>query len=184
MKKSLIILASPSGGGKSTVAKHLIKTFSLSFSTSATTRPMRLGEVNGKDYYFYTRDEFLQKVADDEFIEYEEIFGNLYGTLKSEIDKALIENKKLIFDIDVLGALNIKRLYPEHALLIFLSPPNLDILEKRLRSRMTESEVEIQTRIDRAEMEMAKAKFFDHIVINDVLEDTLIQAEQIVKENS
>lgn len=183
MEKSLIIIASPSGGGKSTVAKHLLKVFTLEFSISATTRTKRPGEEHGREYYFISNDEFKYKIENEEFVEYEEIFGNQYGTLKSEIDKALLNNRKLIFDIDVYGALSLKMFYPEHTLLIFLSPPNIDLLEERLRNRNTESEEQIQARISRAKMEMEKAPNFDYVIVNDVLEETLKKVESIIRKN-
>ncbi len=184
MKKSLIILASPSGGGKSTVAKHLLKVFSLEFSTSATTRVKRTGEEQGREYYFVSKEEFKQMIEKEKFVEHEEIFGNQYGTLKSEIEKALVNNKKLIFDIDVNGALSLKKFYPEHSLLIFLAPPSLNILEERLRNRNTESEEQIQTRIARAKMEMERVSNFDYVIVNDELEFTLKEVESIIRKNT
>lgn len=183
MKKQLIVLASPSGGGKSTIAKHIRTAFpDIMFSVSVTTRQKRPGETEGKEYYFKTKDEFLRLVQQNEFIEYEEIFGNYYGTLKSEIQKAISDNSRLIFDIDVLGALSIKRLFPENALLIFIAPPSIDVLENRLKSRETETEEQIHIRLQRASVEMNKMSEFDYVIINDKLEDALQEAESIVRQ--
>ncbi len=182
MKKQLVILSSPSGGGKSTVANHLLKQFpEFRLSVSATTRKQRPGEQHGKEYYFFTREEFEKAIADDKFIEYEEIFGNYYGTLKSEVSNAVKKGEKIIFDIDVKGALSIKKLFPDESLLIFLSPPTFDILEQRLRNRKTETEEQIQTRLARARMEMGLKEYFDYVIINDRLDTTLQQAEDIVR---
>lgn len=183
MKKQLIVLASPSGGGKSTIAKHIRYVFpDLMFSVSVTTRQMRPGETDGKEYYFKTKEEFFELIEKDEFIEYEEIFGNHYGTLKSEIQKAITNKSRLIFDIDVLGALSIKRLFPENALLIFIAPPSFEILESRLRSRETETDDQVNIRLQRAVSEMEKMSEFDFIIINDKLEEALREAEQIVRQ--
>ena len=182
MKKQLVTLSSPSGGGKSTVAHYLLKQFpEFRLSVSATTRKQRPGETHGKEYYFLTREEFERAIANNEFIEYEEIFGYYYGTLKSEVSKAVEEGEKIIFDIDVKGALSIKKLFPDVALLIFLAPPSFDILEERLRNRKTESEAQIQTRLARARMEMSLQNDFDYIIVNDRLEETFKQVEDIVK---
>ena len=181
MKKQLVILASPSGGGKSTVARHLMRTFpQLKFSVSATTRNMRQGEVDGREYHFLTREAFENAIRNDEFVEYEEIFGNLYGTLKSEINSAIRNGEKLIFDIDVKGAISLKKLYPEESLLIFISPPSQKVLEERLRKRKSESEEQILNRLSRAQLEMSLIDKFDFVVINDNLKQALDEAEDIV----
>ena len=181
MKKQLVILASPSGGGKSTVARHLMRTFpQLKFSVSATTRNMRQGEVDGREYHFLTREAFENAIRNDEFVEYEEIFGNLYGTLKSEINSAIRNGEKLIFDIDVKGAISLKKLYPEESLLIFISPPSQKVLEERLRKRKSESEEQILNRLSRSQLEMSLIDKFDFVVINDNLKQALDEAEDIV----
>jgi guanylate kinase len=181
MKKQLLILASPSGGGKSTIAKHLMAVHpDLKFSVSATTRSMRPGEVNGREYHFLTRDEFSKAIDNYEFVEYEEIFGNLYGTLKSVIDNSIHKGERLIFDIDVKGALSLKKIYPNESLHIFVAPPSLDILEQRLRNRKTESEEQINTRLQRAAMEMSLQSQFDFVVVNNNLELALAESEGIV----
>jgi guanylate kinase len=183
LKKSLIVLSSPSGGGKTTLAKYLIELYpQIKFSTSATTRTKRNGEINGKDYYFLSKDEFQKKIDNNELIEYEEIFGNFYGTLRSATEEAVKNDEILIFDIDVLGALSLKKAFPNNSLLIFISPPSLDILEKRLRNRKTETEEQIKTRLSRAEMEMSHKDKFDHIIINQDLETSKKKIEEIAKQ--
>lgn len=183
MKKQLLILSSPSGGGKSTVARHLLKVFpQFKLSVSATTRKKRPGEVHGKDYYFLSKEEFQNAIENDELIEYEEIFGNFYGTLKSEVEEKIKNGQQLLFDIDVKGALSLKKLFPEEALLVFLVPPSEEVLLERLRNRKTETDEQIRTRFERAQMEIDYSKKFDIVLVNDKLEDTLKQAEEIVKE--
>lgn len=182
MKKQLIVLSAPSGAGKTTVAKHLLKTFPfLSFSVSATTRAMRPGEENGKDYFFLTRDEFKQRLKHDDLIEYEEIFGNYYGTLRSVVKEALSRGEFLIFDVDVKGALSLRKAFPDDTLLIFVAPPDLDTLANRLRSRHTETEEQVALRLSRAEMEMGHKDQFDHVLVNDDLQATLKRAVEIVE---
>ena len=180
--KSFIVLSSPSGGGKTTVAKHLMAKYpQISFSISATTRNMRPGETNGKDYYFLTKEDFKAKIANNELVEYEEIFGNYYGTLISELQRAKDENKILLFDVDVKGALSIKKFYPEESILIFLAPPSIEILEQRLRNRNTESEEQLSKRLARAKSEIDQADKFDYLIINNILDETLQNAVNIVK---
>ncbi|MCX7737172.1 MAG: guanylate kinase [Candidatus Kapabacteria bacterium] len=184
MNKKLIVLSAPSGGGKTTVAKHLLSTFSnIKFSISATTRQKRENEINGRDYYFLTKEEFQEKINKNEFVEYEEIYGNYYGTLHSEINEAIKNNKILLFDVDVKGALSIKKAYPKEALLIFLMSPDFETLQKRLRERQTETEEQFNKRIERVKMELDMKDKFDFVVINDKLEQTLKEVENIVRNN-
>lgn len=183
MKKQLLILSSPSGGGKSTVARHLLKVFpQFKLSVSATTRKKRPGEIDGKDYYFLTKEEFKKAIDNNELVEYEEIFGNYYGTLKSEIEESIKKGKLVLFDIDVKGALSLKELYADATLLLFLTPPSEEILLERLRNRKTETDEQIITRFKRAQMEISYSKEFDIILINDKLEETFKKAEEIVRQ--
>lgn len=181
-KKKLIVLSSPSGGGKSTVARYLLRTFpQLQFSISATTRPKRPRETHGKEYYFMDIPEFFRKLQNNEMIESEEIFGNYYGTLKTEIDKAINQGKILVFDVDVKGALSLKEAYPKESVLIFLTPADKSALEQRLRRRHTETEEQVQVRLRRAEMEISKSVEFDHVIVNDVLATTFEEVKTLVE---
>ena len=182
-KKWLLVLSSPSGGGKSTIAVELMKVYpNLRFSVSATTRNLRPGEIDGKQYHFLSEQDFKQKISTDSFVEYEEIFGNYYGTLKSEIEKAFDSGECLIFDVDVKGAMSVKKFFPDDSLLIFIAPPDLQTLEFRLRNRSTETEEQIQTRLSRAELEMSFIDKFDCVIINDVLENAITSAIKIIGE--
>ena len=182
--KRIIVIAAPSGGGKSVVANYILHNFSnICFSISSTTRNKREGEENNEHYYFLSKEKFLEKINNGEFVEYEEIHGNYYGTLKSEIDKIFAENKVILFDIDVKGAYSIRNQYPEESILIFLKPPSIELLEQRLRNRKTESEEQIRTRIERSKLEIEMSSDFDYIVENDNLQETLDKVSQIIKEN-
>lgn len=185
MKKHLIVLSAPSGAGKTTVARHLLSTFPfLGFSVSATTRNKRPAEVHGRDYFFLSREEFKNRIAADDLIEYEEIFGNYYGTLKSVVQEALNRGEFLIFDVDVKGALSLRKAFPDDTLLLFVSPPDLETLAVRLRNRHTETEEQISLRLSRAEMEMGHRDQFDHVLVNDDLHKTLEKAVEIVSANT
>lgn len=179
--KRLFIFSAPSGAGKTTITQHLLQQYpSLLFSISATTRPQRPGEVHGKNYYFLSRAEFEHHIANGELAEYEEIFGNLYGTLKSEIQRALDGGKQLVFDVDVKGALALRNAFPNDSLLVFIAPPSIEQLRQRLRARNTESEEQLQLRIERATMEMEWQSEFDIVVVNDDLPTAFAEAEQIL----
>lgn len=141
---------------------------------------MRNGERGGVDYYFLSKEEFLQKIKENTLIEYEEIFGNYYGTLVTEIDRAKLQSKSLIFDIDVKGGISIRTRFPDDSLLIFIAPPSMEVLRERLMSRATESEDVIERRLSRAEMEMEMASVYDHIVINDDLEKATAEVEKLI----
>jgi guanylate kinase (EC 2.7.4.8) len=181
MPKQLIVISAPSGAGKTTVARHLLQRFpQLRFSVSATTRPKRPGEVDGRDYFFWSREQFEQAIARGELVEYEEIFGHLYGTLRSQVEQALSAGEFLLFDIDVKGALALRRAYPEQTFLIYVAPPSIEELEHRLRQRGTESEEQIRRRLERAAMELQFQDHFDVVIRNEQLEQTLARAEQIV----
>ena len=178
--KKLLVISSPSGGGKSTLAKRILSRYpKIKFSVSATTRKMRDGETNGIDYFFLTREEFEEKIQKNDLIEYEEIFGNLYGTLKSEVQKRVEQNETVLFDVDVKGAISLRKEFPNDTLLLFIAPPNMEVLETRLRARRTESETEIMNRLNRAQEENNFQSFFDEIILNDKLEDAFAKIDMI-----
>jgi guanylate kinase len=183
MAGKLVILSGPSGAGKSTIVKHLLnnEAFNLVFSISACSRKKREGETDGKDYIFLSIDGFKTKIEDNEFLEWEEVYPNhYYGTLRTQVEQYRKADKNVIFDVDVMGGINIKRYYKENAISIFINPPSLDELEKRLKSRNTETDEGIAKRVRKAKMEISYAKKFDHIIQNDKLEDALQQADQLV----
>ncbi len=176
------MLVSPSGGGKSTMAKRLLNDFeNLKFSVSATTRPPREGEKNGIHYWFITKDDFIRKINSNQFLEWEEFYnGTLYGTLRESVENDLKKGYFVLLDIEVLGALNIQKMYGDEALTIFLAPPSMDILKERLEKRGTESDDTLSTRIERARREMTYADQFDTVVINDQLDDAYKQVHKLV----
>ena len=182
MKGKVIIFSAPSGAGKTTIVQHLLKVFpELEFSVSACSRPMRKGETNGVDYYFISLEEFKEKIKNNEFAEYEEVYkDNYYGTLKSEIERIWKKGKHIIFDMDVMGGLNLRLQFGENALAIFVMPPSIEHLEQRLNSRETETPESIARRIGKAEQELKKAELFDKIILNDTLEHALDEAEKLV----
>lgn len=180
--RRLIVLSAPSGAGKTTVARYLLDTIpGAVFSVSATTRPRRNGEVDGRDYHFLSRQQFERYIQEGELVEYEEIFGNYYGTLRSTTEEALRQGKIMIFDVDVKGALSLKRAYPDDTFLLFIAPPSLQELERRLRHRGTESEEQIHRRLERATLEMSYRDQFDAVVVNDDLDRTLEHARLLVE---
>lgn len=181
--QKLIIVTAPSGAGKTTIVHHLLQAFDeLAFSVSATNRPKRPHEHDGVDYYFLSTEEFRTRVAQGEFLEWEEVYADqYYGTLKSEIHRLWNAGKSIIFDVDVKGAQNIKRAYPDESLAIFIKPPSVDVLLERLRRRMTETPESLQRRIHRAQTELTYEHQFDRIVVNDKLEIALEEAEDIVR---
>lgn len=177
----LIVFSGPSGSGKTTIVKALLNQYPnlFGFSVSATTRPKREGETHGKDYYFISKEEFQNKIDNKEFIEWEQVYEGLYyGTLKSEIERLHQLKKHVLFDIDVEGGLNIKKLYPNKTLTIFVMPPDIEELKKRLKARQTENEESFNKRVNKATREIEKSKFFDIIIINDNLESAIQQAKQ------
>ncbi|GGF66169.1 guanylate kinase [Wenyingzhuangia marina] len=179
----LIVFSAPSGSGKTTIVRHLLSEtdLPLDFSISAASREPRVGEINGKDYYFLSAEEFKNKVDQDAFLEWEEVYkDNFYGTLKSEITRIWAEGKHVIFDIDVVGGLNIKKQFPEETLAIFVQPPSIEEMERRLRGRATETEEKIKMRVAKAEQEMDFAKKFDTVLINNDLSVAKEDAYQIV----
>ena len=181
----LIVFSAPSGSGKTTLVHHLLQQkLPLGFSISATSRPPRGQEVHGKDYYFLTEEEFRKKIDEDAFVEYEEVYqGAFYGTLRSEIDRLWDEGKHVLFDIDVLGGLNVKAQYPQNTLSIFVQPPSLDELEHRLRKRGTETEDKIQQRLDKSAKELVYAQDFDVILVNDELNKAKQEVVRVVKQH-
>jgi len=177
----LIVVSAPSGAGKTTIVKAILAKYpSLLFSVSATTRPIRSGETEGRDYFFLPREEFERRIKAGQLVEWEEIYGNLYGTLKSEVDKALSAGKTMLFDIDVKGAISIKRHYPSDAVLIFVKPPSFEVLRSRLLNRKTEDKATIKRRLDRVPMELETGNQFDYQVVNNDLQTAVQEVEQIV----
>ncbi len=183
MNKKVIIFSAPSGAGKSTIVGHLLKKFPfLEFSISATSRKPRGEEVNGIHYYFFSTDQFETKIKNGEFVEYEEVYaGSYYGTLKSEVERIWDKGNIIIFDIDVKGGVNLKRLYGSNALAIFIQPPSVEELRNRLVGRGTDSAEAIEKRVAKAEEELTYAGKFDKIIINDNLEEALKDAEETVE---
>ena len=167
-----VIFSAPSGAGKTTIVHRLLDQIdTLSFSVSACSRQARVNEKDGVDYYFLTLEDFKKKIDESEFVEWEEVYPeNFYGTLKSEIKRIWLQDKVVIFDVDVVGGLNLKRFFGQNALSVFVQPPSMEILEERLRSRKTESEEKIKMRINKASVELKRANEFDYILINNDLE--------------
>jgi len=185
-KGKLIVFSAPSGSGKTTIVKHLLqqKCLNLEFSISATSRDSRGDEQHGKDYYFISLEQFKNHIKNEDFLEWEEVYrDNFYGTLKSEIHRIWEQGKNVIFDIDVVGGLRIKRKFPEQTLAVFVKPPSVDDLKIRLKKRKTESEEKINMRVAKASVEMATAPQFDYTIVNDVLENALTEAEALVKKH-
>jgi guanylate kinase len=180
--QKVVIFCAPSGSGKTTIVKHLLAIDErLAFSVSACTRKQRVNEVHGKDYYFLSHADFKQRIANGEFLEYEEVYGgNFYGTLKSEIDRIWAMGKVVIFDVDVEGGLNIKNYFGEKALAIFVKPPSVEVLEERLRYRSTETEETLRIRVDKAVHELAYEDRFGKVILNEQLEKALFEAEMMV----
>lgn len=183
MSRKLIIFSAPSGAGKTTIVRHLLSKYSerLEFSISASTREPRGKEQNGKDYYFISKEEFLHKIAKQEFIEFEEVYaGTYYGTLRSELDRIWALGKSVIFDIDVVGGLRLKSKFPEESLAIFVNPPSLEVLKERLSGRGTDSEEKLQERFAKAELELSYADKFDVILNNFDLDTACQEAERLI----
>ena len=179
----LIIFSAPSGSGKTTIVRRLMEEMSgLEFSVSATSRAPRGAEQHGKDYYFLSAEEFKQRIANDEFLEYEEVYENrFYGTLKAPIEKQLKEGFNVVFDVDVVGGCNIKKYYGDRALSVFIQPPSIEELRKRLVGRATDAPEVIESRIAKAEFELGFAEKFDVVVINDDLEKAQADALKTIQ---
>ncbi len=184
MTGKVIIVSAPSGAGKTSIVKHVLQFLpELRFSTSATTRTKREGEINGKDYHFLSVDDFKKGIKRDEFLEWEEVYANqFYGTLKSEIQRIWDEGKTVIFDVDVKGGLNIKKYFGDKALAIFVEPPTVQELENRLRKRGTETEESLRKRVEKAEYELSFAPRFDKIILNDDLEVARAEMLQTIRQ--
>jgi guanylate kinase len=178
----LILFCGPSGSGKTTIVHHLLKKFPMMrFSVSATTRPKRENETDGIDYHFLSPEEFRTKIANNEFLEWEEVYKDrYYGSLKSEVDRILSEGNVALFDIDVVGGLNIRKNYGRQLLDVFVMPPSVDELHKRLVARATEDEESLRKRLDKAEEEMHAAFQFNHVIVNIDLQKAIQEAEEKV----
>lgn len=179
----LIVFSAPSGAGKTTLVKHLLKKkeLNLAFSISAASREPRKGEKDGKDYYFLGTSEFKKRIRDEDFLEFEEVYRDqFYGTLKTEVERLWAQGKNVIFDIDVVGGLRLKKKFPERTLAIFVKPPSINELQIRLKKRKTETHEKIAMRVAKASTEMATAPQFDVIIKNDDLDQAKLRAEQLV----
>ena len=178
----IIAVSSPSGGGKTSIVKRILQDFpEIVFSVSVTTRPKRQNEVNGVDYFFVSETEFEQKIQNKEFIEWERFYDYYYGTLKSFVDDNINIGKSVLFEVDVKGALSLKKIYPE-SVLIFIDPPSFEELVKRLKNRKTENQIDLQKRIDRSKMELSFKKEFDYIFVNDELHKVYKNVKSLIKE--
>ena len=182
--KRLVVLSAPSGAGKTTIARRLLERHQeWEFSVSATTRERRAGENDGEDYHFLEREEFQRRIKNGDLVEWEEIFGNYYGTLRSEVERMLgSDTRRVIFDVDVRGALAIRRAFPDDAFVIFIAPPSFDELKRRLGARMTETPEAIANRIARASMEMEMKPQFDAVVVNDQVDRAADEIESILRQ--
>ena len=181
-KGRVIVIVAPSGAGKTTIAQRLLEEFPrIRFSVSATTRPPREGEVDGRDYYFLSEEEFTRKVEKDAFLEWEHYAGNRYGTLQSEVDKLVETGYFPLLDIEVKGALNVQRIYDSRAVSIFIKPPSLEVLEERLTKRGSETVESLRERLQRAKLEMKYADRFDYAVINDDLDIAYEEVKHIIE---
>ena len=181
-KGKLIVISAPSGCGKTTIAKAILAKYpTMLFSVSATTRPMRIGEIDGRDYFFLTKQEFEDRIRIGDLVEWEEIYGNYYGTLKSEIRRALDHRYSMMFDVDVKGALSIRRHFPDDSIIIFIKPPSLEVLKKRLENRNTENPETLRRRLDRVPMELEQGSQFDFQVVNNDLDEAVAEVDGIIQ---
>ena len=184
MQGKVIIVSAPSGAGKTSIVRHLLEQVpELKFSISATTRPKRDYEIDGKDYYFLTPEQFKERLANDEFLEWQEVYADqFYGSLKSEVERIWSNGQTVIFDVDVLGGLNIKKFYGNRALSLFIQPPSVEELRRRLEGRGTDTPEAIENRLAKAEYELTFAPQFDKVVVNDNLEVAKQETLQLVKD--
>ncbi|MFI3301565.1 MAG: guanylate kinase [Rikenellaceae bacterium] len=182
MSKKLIIFSAPSGSGKSTIINQLLTKFpELEFSISATSRAPRGEEQDGKEYYFLSSEEFKKRVVADEFVEWEEVYaGTCYGTLKCEMERIWSKGNTIIFDVDVMGGIRLKKIFGEDACSIFIMPPSVEELRKRLEGRATDAPEVIEKRVARAEMEISKSSEFDNVVVNDILARAVADTEAVI----
>lgn len=184
-KGKIVIITAPSGAGKTTIVRHLTdnEDLDLEFSISACTRPKREGEVHGRDYYFMSVDSFKDKIEEDAFIEWEEVYKNsYYGTLKTEVSRIWGKKHNVLFDVDVKGAITLKQLFGQEALSLFIMPPSMDILKQRLEFRGTDNPSSLESRINKATLEIKYAARFDRVIVNDYLPDALSEAENLVRD--
>lgn len=183
-KKKLVIISAPSGAGKSTIVQHLLKSgLHLEFSVSATTRQPRGKEVNGVEYYFLDVDEFKRLISEDKFVEWQEVYKDLYyGTLKSELTRIWESGHHVLFDVDVMGGVNLKNIFGEDAISVFIMPPSVEELGKRLRNRGTDSEEKICVRVEKAKEELKLAERFDYIVVNDNIDEARAESSRIISD--
>lgn len=180
--EKLIIFSAPSGSGKTTIVRELLKKYpQFEFSISATSRAPRGTERNGEDYYFMSNEDFMKAVAEDRFVEWEEVYaGTCYGTLKSETERIWAKDNVIIFDVDVMGGINLKQIFGDKACSIFIMPPSVEELERRLVCRGTDCAEVIAKRVAKAEFEISKSDAFDHVVVNDILSDAIGATEKII----
>ena len=184
IQQKIIIITAPSGAGKTSITRHLLRTFSdrLAFSISAATRQARSNEMNGRDYYFMSQEAFINKIQHEEFVEWEMVYeGKYYGTLKSELTRIWNEGKIPVLDIDVKGAIHVEQQFPETTLSLFIEPPTVDELKRRLESRGTENADSLNARLNKAAYELSFKHSFDHIIVNDNLEQACRHAEELVQ---
>jgi guanylate kinase len=182
MENKVVIISGPSGAGKTTIVRHLLNSsLNLEFSVSATTRAKRVTETDGKDYYFLTPDEFRRRISKDDFAEWEEVYkDHFYGTLNSEVERIWAGKNNVLFDVDVKGGINLKKIFGQKAISIFIMPPSVNVLKERLLGRETDSKEKIRMRLLKAEEEMKLNRDFDFTVVNDVLEKAIIETHRLV----
>ncbi len=184
MEGKVVIFSAPSGSGKTTIVKELLKYFeNIEFSISATSRQKRENEINGVDYHFLSADEFRSSIDEGNFVEWEEVYTDCYyGTLQSEVERIWKKGNHVIFDVDVLGGINLKKQYTEKALAVFIKTPSIEELERRLRGRNTETEASFNKRMERALLELSHSDKFDVVIVNDVLDDAIIKAKSLLND--